>query len=150
MLLMAFSLPLLGSCTASKRADKTVTICLASPENLDLAINKLNAVSERFGFVFKDYGNGAKSDAENIGADRSIIPVGRPVQADVERSDGKVLLMASNFGSAAGALRLSFFYNRDQGEGSPFFRSVISEMDSLPDAKWQSDLAGEDARTCPS
>lgn len=129
------ALAALASCSGGKGADQVVDLCFQSSTGADEAVGRLQRVSDRFGYRFREYGNAAKSDLETIKADKSIVPMGRPVQADIERKDGTVLLIASNFGDAGPSLRLSFFYQQDEGEGSPFFRTLLSELSSMPNAR---------------
>lgn len=125
-------LPALSSCSDGKRADQVFDLCFQSSTGTEEAIKRLQGVSDRFGYSFRDSGNEAKSGLEAIKADRSILPAGRPVQADIERKDGAILLIASNFGNAGPMLRLSFFYQKNEGENSPFFRTLLSELSSMP------------------
>lgn len=124
----------LSACSGSKRADKVLDVCFKSPEAIEGAVKNLQRVSGKFGYSFSETGGSAKSELEAIKADQSIIPEGRPVQADIKRKDGAILLIASNFGNTGQELRLSLFYQQNEGENSPFFRTVLSEMATLPNA----------------
>jgi hypothetical protein len=127
----------LSSCSG-KRPDQVVDVCFQSSNRTDEAVKKLQGVSDRFGYRFREYGSRAKSDLEAINADRLIFPSGRPVQADIERKNGTILVIASNFGDPGPTLRLSFFYQRNEGKDSPFFRALLSELSSIPDARLNS------------
>ena len=72
----------------------------------------------------------------------------RMAVADIENADGKVVLMASNFGSIGEDLRVSFFYRRNDGEGSPFHQAVVSGLDAIEGANLNLSASETDANPC--
>lgn len=143
MATLAFGAAVLSSCGTSKRPDRSFDLCFHSSDGASAATAMLRGVSDRFSYRFREYGAKAKADLKTIDASPSVIPEGRPVQLDIARNDGKILLIASNFGEGGNDLRVSFFYQSGEGEGSPFFETVVSGMRTLPDA----DLHPNDAET---
>lgn len=138
----------LQACEGSKRADQTVYVCFDRAGGADQTLGLLRKISDRFDYRFREYGGQAKSDLETIDANPAVIPEGEPIQADIENNDGKVVLIASNFGSIGEDLRVSFFYRRDEGEGSPFHQAVISGLESIEGAQVNLSAAETDANPC--
>ena len=144
---LCFGTIVLGSCQA-KRADKTFDVCFDSLSGTGEAIAMLRRVSSQFGYRFREYGAEAKADLKTIDANPSVIPDGRPIQADIKRNDGKILLMASNFGSKRKDIRVSFFFYGSEGENSPFYRTVMSGVERLPNVRLYPNDAEADANLC--
>jgi hypothetical protein len=137
-----------SSCGVSKVSNKTYHLCFDSPKGAGGTTTMLRRVSSQFGYRFQEYGSATKADLQSIDANPSVLPDQRPIQADIKRSDGKVLLMVSNFGVNTGDLRLSFFFYRDEGFNSPFHRAVISGVRSVPGARLYSSDAEVGALPC--
>lgn len=139
---------LLTSCQGSKRPDKTFDVCAASAPAIENTVLLLEDVSDRFGYEIREYGPEAKADLEAIDANSRAIPDTLPVQVDVENDDGKVILIASNFGGEDGHLRVSFFFYREGGESSPFYQEVVSGLSSLSDVQIYPNDTEEDVSPC--
>lgn len=138
----------LQSCERSKRADQTIYVCFSRPGGPNEALGLLREISDRSGYRFREYGRQAKSDLETIDANTAVIPKGKPIQADIENDDGKILLMASNFGSIGEDLRVSLFYRRNEGRDSAFHRAVVTGLESMEGAQLNLSAAENNANPC--
>lgn len=140
----------LQACERSKRADQTIYVCFDSSGGADRAVGLFREISDRFDYRLREYGEEIKRDLEVIDADPEVagIPNSKPIQADIKNEDGKVVLMASNFGSIGEDLRVSFFYRRDEGASSPFHQAVVSGLGSIEGAQLNLSAAETDANPC--
>lgn len=138
----------LQACEGSKRADQTLYVCFDRSGEADRAMSLLRGISDRFGYRYREYGGEAKSDLETIDANPAVIPEGEPIQADIQNDDGKVLLIASNFGSIGEDLRVSLFYRQNEGEDSAFHRAVVTGLETMEGAQLNRSAAETDANPC--
>lgn len=148
LLALLLGIFVLQACERSKRADQTIYVCFDRSGGADRAVGLLREVSDRFDYRLREYGGQAKSDLETIDSDSAVIPEGEPIQADIENEDGEVVLIASNFGSIGEDLRVSFFYRRYEGEGSPFHQAVVSGLEAIEGANLNLSAAETDANPC--
>jgi hypothetical protein len=138
------------ACEESRRADRTVYVCFDRAGGAKQALGLLREISKRFEYRFREYGEEVKRDLEVIDADPEVagIPDSKPIQADIENEDGKVVLIASNFGSIGEDLRVSLFYRRNEGERAPFPRAVMTGLGSIEGAQLNFSGADTDAHPC--
>lgn len=139
---------ILQACERSKRADHTIYVCFDRAGDAGRAVGLLRQVSDRFDYRLREYGGQAKSDLDTIDSRSAVIPEGEPIHADIENRDGEVVLIASNFGSIGEDLRVSFFYRRDEGEGSPFHLAVVSGLAAIEGANLNLSAAETGANPC--
>ncbi|WP_338445658.1 hypothetical protein V5F89_10830 [Pelagerythrobacter marensis] len=138
----------LQACEGSKRADQTLYVCFDRSGEADRAMGLLRGISDRFGYRFREYGGQAKADLETIDANPAVIPEGKPIQADIQNGDGKVLLIASNFGSVGEDLRVSLFYHKNEGKDSAFHRAVVTGLETMEGVQLNRSAAETDANPC--